>query len=216
MAIPLIGIFESIQGEGKNQGVLSIFLRLAFCNLRCSFCDSKYTYDNPEFEWKEVKEVLKIIKKFKSPNIVITGGEPLLWQKNLLPVVKNIKKFIEIETNGTIIPLKEFDKYIDQYNVSPKLSNSGEKREKRFNFKILRWFAKNKKSYFKYVIDKEGDIKEVIEQVNKLKIDKKRVYLMPCAKTKEELEEKSKIVIDLCKKYKFNYSDRLHIRLGLP
>ncbi|MEO0268067.1 MAG: 7-carboxy-7-deazaguanine synthase QueE [candidate division WOR-3 bacterium] len=216
MEIPIVEIFESIQGEGKNQGILSIFLRLPFCNLRCSFCDSKYTYENPKFEWKNVKEVFEIIKKTNIPNIVITGGEPLLWQKNLLPLVKSIKKFIEIETNGTIIPLKEFDKYIDQYNVSPKLSNSGEKKEKRLNFKVLKWFVKNKKSYFKYVIDKEIDIKEVIEEVKKLKIDKRRVYLMPCAKTKKELEEKSKIVIKLCKKYNFNYSDRLHIRLGLP
>ncbi|MEO0259297.1 MAG: 7-carboxy-7-deazaguanine synthase QueE [candidate division WOR-3 bacterium] len=216
MEIPIVEIFESIQGEGKNQGILSIFLRLPFCNLRCSFCDSKYTYENPKFEWKNVKEIFEIIKKTNIPNIVITGGEPLLWQKNLLPLVKSIKKFIEIETNGTIIPLKEFDKYIDQYNVSPKLSNSGEKKEKRLNFKVLKWFAKNKKSYFKYVIDKEIDIKEVIEEVKKLKIDNRRVYLMPCAKTKKELEEKSKIVIKLCKKYNFNYSDRLHIRLGLP
>lgn len=216
MEIPIVEIFESIQGEGKNQGILSIFLRLPFCNLRCSFCDSKYTYENPKFEWKNVKEIFEIIKKTNIPNIVITGGEPLLWQKNLLPLVKSIKKFIEIETNGTIIPLKEFDKYIDQYNVSPKLSNSGEKKEKRLNFKVLKWFVKNKKSYFKYVIDKEIDIKEVIEEVKKLKIDNRRVYLMPCAKTKKELEEKSKIVIKLCKKYNFNYSDRLHIRLGLP
>ncbi|MEO0275583.1 MAG: 7-carboxy-7-deazaguanine synthase QueE [candidate division WOR-3 bacterium] len=216
MRIPIIEIFESIQGEGKNQGIFSIFLRLPFCNLRCSFCDSKYTYENPKFEWKNVKEVLKMINGFKAQNLVITGGEPLLWQKNLLPLIKKIKKFIEVETNGTIIPLEEFDKYIHQYNVSPKLSNSGEKKEKRFNAKVLRWFARNKKSYFKYVIDKEIEIEEVIEQIEKIKINQERIYLMPCAQTKEELEEKSKIVMNLCKKYKFNYSDRFHIRFGLP
>lgn len=213
--IPLIEVFESIQGEGKNQGVLSIFLRLAFCNLRCSFCDSKYTYENPKFKWEKKENVLKLIYSFKSNNLVITGGEPLLWQKNLIEILKEVKKNVEVETNGTIIPLKEFDKYISLYNVSPKLSNSKEEFKKRINKRALRWFSKNKKSYFKYVIDEEEDIKEVIEQINEFKIERERVYLMPCAKNKRKLEEKSKIVINLCRKYKFNYSDRLHIRFSL-
>ena len=214
--IPLIEVFESIQGEGKNQGVFSIFLRLAFCNLRCSFCDSKYTYENPKFKWEKKENVLKLISSFKSNNLVITGGEPLLWQKNLIEILKEVKKNIEVETNGTIIPLKEFDKYISLYNVSPKLENSKEEFSKRINKDALKWFSKNKKSYFKYVIDKEEDIKEVFEQIKEFKIKKERVYLMPCAKNKKELEEKSKIVINLCKKYKFNYSDRLQIRFSLP
>ncbi len=216
MAIPIIEIFESIQGEGKNQGVLTVFLRLAFCNLRCSFCDSKYTYENPEFEWKETDEAQEIIEKYKAGNLVITGGEPLLWQKDLIPLIKRIKKFIEVETNGTLVPTLEFDRYVNQYNVSPKLSNSGEKVIKRFNLNSLIWFAKNKKSIFKYVIDKEQDIEEIFEHIKKANIEKNKIYLMPCASIKEKLEEKSKIVINLCKKYGFNYSDRLHIRLGLP
>jgi organic radical activating enzyme len=214
--IPLIEVFESIQGEGKNQGVLSIFLRLAFCNLRCSFCDSKYTYENPKFKWEKKENVLKLISSFKVNNIVITGGEPLLWQKNLIKILKEVKKNVEVETNGTIIPEKEFDKYINLYNVSPKLSNSGEEFSKRINKEALLWFSKNKKSYFKYVIEKEEDLKEVIEHLKEFKIERERVYLMPCAKNKKELEKKSKMVINLCKKYKFNYSDRLQIRFSLP
>lgn len=212
----MVEIFESIQGEGKRQGVYSLFLRVASCNLRCSFCDSKYTYENPKFEWKKVIEIFEIIKNSKAKNFVITGGEPLLWQKNLIPLIKNIDKFIEIETNGTIIPISEFDRYINLYSVSPKLSNSGEDIIKRFNPVVLKWFAKSKKSIFKYVIEEEKDIEEVIEQMKKVKIEREKIYLMPCAKTKEELEERSKIVINLCRKYGFNYSDRLHIRLGLP
>jgi organic radical activating enzyme len=216
LAIPVIEIFESIQGEGKNQGVLAVFLRLAFCNLRCSFCDSKYTYENPSFEWKDPEEIFENIKNSKAKNLVITGGEPLLWQKDLIPLIKRVKKFIEIETNATIVPVSGFDRYINQYNVSPKLSNSGEEVTKRLNFNSLRWFAKNKKSVFKYVIDKEQDIKEVFEQMKKINIKKEKIYLMPCADTREKLEEKSKIVVNLCRKYGFNYSDRLQIRLGLP
>lgn len=216
MAIPVIEIFESIQGEGKNQGVLAVFLRLAFCNLRCSFCDSKYTYENPEFEWKKADEVQKIIENYQAQNLVITGGEPLLWQKDLIPLIKRVKKSVEIETNATIVPVSKFDRYVNQYNVSPKLSNSGEEIIKRLNFNSLSWFAKNKKSIFKYVIDKEEDIKEVLEQIRKLNIEKSKIYLMPCAKTKEEIEKKSEIVINLCKEHGFNYSDRLQIRLGLP
>lgn len=216
MQIPLIEIFESIQGEGKTQGVFSIFLRLAFCNLRCIFCDSKYTFENPKFEWKGAEEISQIIKCSMTKNVVITGGEPLLWQRNLIPLLKMINKKIEVETNGTIVPLLDFDKYITLYNVSPKLSNSGEDVAKRLNLRALKWFAGNKKSIFKYVINREKDIEEVLEQMKMCEIERERIYLMPCAKTREELEKKSWTVINICKKYGFNYSDRLHLRLGLP
>ena len=70
----VIEIFESIQGEGGRRGQLSIFIRLADCNLNCSFCDT---------DWKggeemSIKEILQDIKHFKSRWIIWTGGEPTL------------------------------------------------------------------------------------------------------------------------------------------
>ncbi len=60
-------------------------------------------------------------------HLVVTGGEPLLWRRELLPLLSLVKArdfFVEIETNGTLRP-GELVKYVDEFNVSPKLSNSG-------------------------------------------------------------------------------------------
>ena len=72
-------------------------------------------------------------------HLVITGGEPLLWQENIVNLMDYINKvehfipFCECETNGTILPDPEVDRVISQYNVSPKLKNSGMERNKRKN-----------------------------------------------------------------------------------
>ena len=69
-------IFYSIQGEGNWTGFPNIFIRTAGCNLRCSYCDTKYAY----YKFKEIKilNILEIVKKYNCNKICITGGEPLL------------------------------------------------------------------------------------------------------------------------------------------
>jgi 7-carboxy-7-deazaguanine synthase len=69
-------IFYSIQGEGTLVGVPSIFLRLTGCNLRCSFCDTTYAYE--QGTEMSIQEILDEIKKFACTTVCLTGGEPLL------------------------------------------------------------------------------------------------------------------------------------------
>jgi 7-carboxy-7-deazaguanine synthase len=95
-------IFFSIQGEGKWSGLPSIFIRTTGCNLRCSFCDTKYAYYSGEEI--SLNQIISRIEKYPSKNISITGGEPLL-QTDIYDLIKNLleKKYsICIETNGTI------------------------------------------------------------------------------------------------------------------
>ncbi len=214
-------IFKSIQGEGPKSGVLSIFVRLAGCNLSCEFCDTKYTF-LPEFKSRWIKidistivnNILKI--KESEKNLVITGGEPLLQKKGILNLLKNVNKHfnsIEIETNGTISP-EELLEYSPFFNVSPKLSNSKISEEKRINNNLYK-FAKYERSTFKFIVEKENDISEIFRIIEKFSIKKEKVFLMPMARTKMELEEKSTIALKLSIKYGFNYSDRLHIRFNI-
>ncbi len=92
-------IFESIQGEGIYQGYPTIFIRLSECNLRCSYCDSKFSYKTGTK--LSIDEIATKIKKFKSKKVCITGGEPLL-QKNCIDLIKKLNEYeISIETNGT-------------------------------------------------------------------------------------------------------------------
>ena len=76
----LIEIFKSIEGEGIRAGMPVTFIRLAGCNLRCSYCDTKYSY-NEEANNAEIITPYMIIERVKSmgcPNVTIIGGEPLI------------------------------------------------------------------------------------------------------------------------------------------
>jgi len=95
-------IYFSIQGESSWAGLPCIFIRLTGCNLRCSYCDSSFAYE----EGKEysVEEILKEISRFDCKLVEITGGEPLL-QKDLYPLTKKLCDDgyqVLVETNGSI------------------------------------------------------------------------------------------------------------------
>lgn len=95
-------IFYSLQGEGKWTGLRNIFIRTSGCNLRCSFCDTQYAYnDGKEMS---IDKILSQISKYPCKYICITGGEPLL-QNEILDLVDIILKRnykICLETNGSI------------------------------------------------------------------------------------------------------------------
>jgi len=92
-------IFLSIQGEGKSTGCPTVFLRLTGCNLRCSYCDTKYSYTDGEE--LEIDEIFKRITSYNIKRVCITGGEPLLHNiKDLLELLEDY--YVSIETNGSI------------------------------------------------------------------------------------------------------------------
>jgi len=94
-------IFYSIQGEGQWLGLPNVFIRTQGCNLRCTFCDTTYAYD--EGEEKTITEILKEIKRYTCRFICITGGEPLLQQATyeLIEKLCNQGYVVCIETNGS-------------------------------------------------------------------------------------------------------------------
>jgi len=224
MKIPISEIFYSIQGEGINIGKPAIFIRLYYCNLYCNWCDSKYTWENQknakeniDFLLLDAYTIYKKIKDYNSKHVVITGGEPLLHQTsliNLLKLLKNEGFYIEMETNGTLLPNEEIVKYVDLFNVSPKLSNSSIKKEIRIRGNVISFFVKLDKSIFKFVIQNENDIHELMEDfIIPYNIPKEKVILMPEATDEITLKERSLWLIEICKKYNFRYTTRLQILL---
>lgn len=210
----------TVQGEGHSQGREVHFLRLSFCNLQCSWCDSKYTWDWKQFDrTKEVHvmENFTILEKLKdAKSLVISGGEPLLQQKELVPLIKQLRNrnvWVEIETNGTIIPCGSLLELVNQFNCSPKLSNSGDLKHKRVKPQAMWALSSTVKTYFKFVISRESDIVEVLEYVETFKIKPDHVYLMPLGKTPDELEVTSAMTEQLARSKGFIYSSRLHIQL---
>jgi 7-carboxy-7-deazaguanine synthase len=215
-------IFHSIQGEGPNVGVPSVFLRLAVCNLQCSWCDTKYSWDWEHYDYgKEVtemnlEEVGRRILGYDCNHLVVTGGEPMLQQDELVPLLRRLKEdgfTSEIETNGTIVPSHEITQLMDQWNVSPKISNSGNSAGARERPECYEFFQSLPNSNFKFVVENQDDLAEILGLVKKYNIPRDKVILMPESTSPESLREKSSWLADICKSESFRFSTRLHILL---
>src|SRR6188472_2686766 len=115
-------LFYSIQGEGKLTGVPSVFVRASGCNLRCVWCDTPYASWNPEGPVIELSEIVDQVAKAGVNHVVLTGGEPMLFDPidELARELKQRGHTITIETAGTIY--RELP--CDLMSISPKLSNS--------------------------------------------------------------------------------------------
>ncbi len=116
-------IFCSLQGEGYNTGVASVFIRLSGCNLHCDFCDTRHEKGTMMSLPEIVEEVMRYPK---APLIVLTGGEPSLWidEDFVMGLKQMTGKRIAIETNGT----RPLPHGIDWVTLSPKtdLGESGD------------------------------------------------------------------------------------------
>lgn len=234
----------TIQGEGKKLGTPSIFIRFGKCNLSCQgfaveyetpsgakkqSCDSYYAVDT-EFKqlwdkYESHEQIVSVVKKLEpknyKPDIVITGGEPLLYWKNE-EFQKLLKYYIDnyynvtIETNATInIDITQDYQEKILFSMSVKLSNSSEPLKKRVNSASLTNIINNiDEKYLKFVITKK-EIKDAQEEIKTIlkSIPKVDVYLMPMGDTVEALNVNSQSVIDLAIQNGYLYSDRLHIRI---
>ena len=214
-------IFKSIQGEGPNFGKPAVFLRTAQCNLKCTWCDTKYTWDWENYDFQKevnemtIDEIKGAILDLEINHLVITGGEPLLQQDDLADLLSFLKPnfYVEIETNCTILPNKMLTDLVDQWNVSPKTENSGNPLELYENNECYYFFANQENCFFKYVVENEADIPEIKKFVTKYKIPEKRVQLMTQASTKEEIRIREKSISELAKSNNFTFSPRLHVAM---
>ena len=220
-------IFYSLQGEGFLAGVPSVFIRLAGCPLRCRYCDTKYAWQRSAGDFYTIEKIIETIQQWQCPYVVITGGEPMVNPvpgeefelPRLLTELKCLGKHITIETAGIafIAGLA-----CDLMSISPKLSNSVPAEpalakiheESCLDIAVLVEFIKNYNYQLKFVVDSEEDqpeIRQIIEEIGN--VDSKKVMLMPQAKTRDELIDKSTMVAEICKQTGFVFSQRLQILL---
>ena len=109
LSLNIIELFSSVQGETSTSGRPCTFVRLAKCNLRCSWCDSKYSFKKglPH----TLLDILDFVKSQGFKEVCITGGEPLL-QKNVYPLIKVLCDegySVQVETGGSL-SIEEIDK----------------------------------------------------------------------------------------------------------
>jgi len=215
-------IFYSVQGEGVNTGKPAIFLRLSLCNLACIWCDTKYTWDwrqyHPDEQIKEMslEDVALDILKYSCKYLVVTGGEPMIQQRQLIPLLECLKSKgfnIEIETNGTFLPAAGLVNLVDHWSVSPKLENSGNSLPLREVPEAYKFFGTLPSSHFKYVIEDHDDFMEVQSIISKYSLATERIVLMPEAQNREVLLQRSRWLVELCKAQGYLFSTRLQILL---
>lgn len=113
----VVEIFKSIDGEGKRTGQIVTFIRLAGCNLRCCYCDTKYAFDVSKAQEMSIDEIIKQVSSLNCPKITLTGGEPLI-HKDIMELLRQLCELnyqVNIETNGSI-DLRPFIQFRNRYN----------------------------------------------------------------------------------------------------
>jgi 7-carboxy-7-deazaguanine synthase len=221
--LPVSEIFYSVQGEGRFAGCLAFFVRFSYCNLGCSWCDSRFSWEKGQIEDSILMTPDEIANqavyhigqnKPESLHVVFTGGEPMLHQELIPDVIKALEgkgfSFFEIETNGTILPNSRMIQAISWWNCSPKLSNNGLPFEANFHPEVMQSLATTDKVDFKFVVESKEDIDE-IERVYLPLIPVGSVMLMPEGSTCARHLELMSWVMDECKQKGFRFSTRLHI-----
>ncbi len=216
----------TFQGEGKTIGKPVMFLRLSGCNLACVWCDTPYTWDwtgkngvkyDPKTETRmmEIPEIaLELSGCETSHNLVISGGEPFLQQKNLIHLINWLKDagwYIEIETAGTIAPTP--DNYADQFTVSLKLEHSGNPLDERRKPLAIIPFVQDSRSIFKFVVTQESDFDEIDLICKAYEIDPSRVWIMPEGINAEAINQHSQQIAGLTLKHGYNLTTRLQVLL---
>lgn len=218
MYYPINEIFQTIQGEGYYTGTPSIFIRLQGCPVHCKWCDTKYTWkcnnedqisyekiimkkkSNRKWSYMNVKEIILIIKikKWTAKHIVITGGEPCLY--NLLEITKELEKEdykCQIETSGTELIKCSLNTWI---TLSPKIN------KKTLKTSILR------SNEIKYPVLKKEDLFYLNSILKKIKNKKNNlIFLQPISQNEEALN----ICIKTCIIKNWKLSVQIHKYLKL-
>ena len=208
------------QGEGPSLGRRAGFVRLGRCNLACTFCDTPYTWrwsdHDPAVELRTatVDDVLTELLVMDVPLVVVTGGEPLLQQSHLPPLLVPLRARgidVEIETAGTLAPSAEIVDLVTRFNVSPKLANSGNDLDRRYRPEVLRALQATGKAAFKFVAVEEADLDEIAAMVDECGLTD--VWVMPEGTDPETIVERSRALIDPVLARGWNLTTRLHVLL---
>jgi organic radical activating enzyme len=192
--LKIADIFYSIQGEGSYVGVSSIFIRFFGCNLKCDFCDDLLHKDKKSLREYSIDDIFTQIQKYPSSHIIITGGEPSLYDlREFISALQDRDYFVSVESNG--YKFKHINN-ADWITYSPK-----------------DWDNINMKypSEYKFIINKESNIQKILE----LDIDEP-IYIQPQNDMDIINKENLNFCIDLVKQYPYlRLSVQLHKFLGV-
>ncbi len=210
----------TFQGEGPSIGRRAGFVRLGRCNLDCVWCDTPYTWDwerfDPATELRRelVTAILDELEAMRPEIVVVTGGEPLLQQRRLLPLLEGCAARgwpVEVETNGTIVPDDAVVPLVRQWNVSPKLANSGIPIDKRIRADALAALRATGAAVFKFVVGEPGELDEVAALADGH--DLAPIWIMPEGTDPTTVTERARQLAQPVLDRGWNLTPRLHVLL---
>lgn len=144
-------IFYSLQGEARNSGLPTVFIRLTGCPLRCVYCDTEYAFTGGE--WLSLSAIIDRVGQYGTRYVTVTGGEPLA-QRNCIPLLEQLCDLgyeVSLETSGAISVAAVDDRVVKVIDVKTPASGE-ESKNKVDNFSFL-----TEKDQLKFVISDEDD-----------------------------------------------------------
>ena len=216
---------DTIQGEGPHSGVISTFIRLQGCTLKCVWCDTLDVWpEGNEYSFDEIFELFEsvnLIERFKSgQHLILTGGSPLKQEKECIAFLQafiaryGFKPYIEVENEAVLMPTTEFVELVDWWNNSPKLGNSGMKEKVRVKPLVLSYMGSLPNSIFKFVVNSQEDWKEIHETyLQPGFITKSKIVIMPEGQTQAELSYSRELAADIAIREGVRFTDRLHVTI---
>lgn len=217
-------IFASIQGEGMWAGTPSLFIRVSGCNLRCIWCDTPYASWAPEGPIMEVDDIACEARRHDIRHVVLTGGEPMLFEP-IVELAQRLRKdgrTITIETAGTVF--RELP--CDLMSISPKLANSTpigraddgwvkRHEETRNELEPLRRLVSAYEYQLKFVVNPQSHLNDQLDEIwgvlNAVNAEHRRVLLMAEGTDAETLNERERLLAPICLAEGFRLSPRLQI-----
>lgn len=221
--IPVVELFgPTIQGEGPYAGRNADFVRLGGCNLSCSWCDTAYAWDASRYNLRDeitplTDESVLAALSGRRGIVVLTGGEPLLHQRNaaLLRVLRRLREVgrpVHVETNGTILPTEELLELVEVFVLSPKLSNAQLPPHQRAT-PHAGWanVSVTAEVHAKLVLNNRGELQEALNIARSIGLPDDHIWLMPQAADPNTLAALWPDIADAAAEAGVNACTRLHV-----
>jgi 7-carboxy-7-deazaguanine synthase len=218
--VPVSEVFGPVfQGEGPYTGRIVHFLRLGLCNLRCSWCDTAYTWDATRYDIHAEcpdRTADQIAALLPTTGIVIlSGGEPMIHQHNpalhaaIPPGVE-----LHVETNGTLIPGPWALARIHHFTVSPKVADQGDPEHRRIRPAALHAYAdlaRQGRAIFKCVVSDVPDVLAVARFMDTYDLPPAARWVMPEGISAEVVLRRAVTIGDVAARYGLNLTLRQHV-----
>lgn len=226
VGLPINEVFgATFQGEGPHTGRRCWFVRVGYCNLSCSWCDTPYTWDGRRYSLKDenpptpIDTVLdRLADAGANPGsmVVISGGEPLLWRTHLYALTGAGTHEWHVETNGTKQPPDWWADRITHTTVSPKIAQDDDPHRKRIVYPALAMWAglaERDLAAFKFVARDTIDLGAIAAVVDVLGLDDRHVWVMPEGTTATKVLATQRAIAERVLDRGWNLSTRMHTLL---